>query len=443
LDQDDDLLYQLFTDDEVVYYVGRSPDLLRIQEKLGEEQVGVTSLPTGYADSAGPFLETEPIYISTASSNAQTQRALLLIHFLTNVEQQRKLAQSTGRVPANAQVRIDRRVSPAVAGFVEQSKTAVPLRLIPQVADAVQFGEEAYIQVLEGLSDSTNAANQLTARVNQIYGFDTIEIVRDEPCEMAGDLAVWHSWGDEHAVALDKVSASYMQRCPDTTITLTSFSEDELIQNYEEVVRNGEGPELLLTSNSIAIQLASNELLHDIGNLVDPGFLQRYIPTAPDALRYEGRLFGIPISVNTSALYYNKELVDAPPVDLNDLVERINTERQIALPYTPYQNIHWGLSAFGGRLYDAEEQLAFTHGEYAEWLDWLQKANVQPGVVLTREAAEAQELFATGDAAFLVADATVLRQMQDKLGKEAVEIASLPSGPEGAAGPILQLNALR
>ena len=55
---------------------------------------------------------------------------MLLIEFLGNVEQQQRLALQTGRVPVNPQARISRRISPAVSGFVEQSKTANPLLLM-------------------------------------------------------------------------------------------------------------------------------------------------------------------------------------------------------------------------------------------------------------------------------------------------------------------------
>ena len=57
---------------------------------------------------------------------------LLKKEVISYTEQQRKLAQETARIPANPRVRIDRRITPAVAALVEQSKTATPLRLLPQ-----------------------------------------------------------------------------------------------------------------------------------------------------------------------------------------------------------------------------------------------------------------------------------------------------------------------
>ena len=135
MSSDGEMLETLFRDGEVAYYVGRSTKLHDFQEAFGEDTIGVAPLPSGPTDLAGPFLEAEPLLLSSASSPVQTKRALLLIEFLTNIEQQRKLAQQTGRIPANPQVRIDRRVSPAVAGFVEQSKSVAPLLLIPAVLE--------------------------------------------------------------------------------------------------------------------------------------------------------------------------------------------------------------------------------------------------------------------------------------------------------------------
>ena len=47
------------------------------KEALGEDVVGVSPLPAGPNNSAGPFLITEPIFFSMDSSPAQTDRAML------------------------------------------------------------------------------------------------------------------------------------------------------------------------------------------------------------------------------------------------------------------------------------------------------------------------------------------------------------------------------
>ena len=443
LSNDDEVLYDLFVKGEIAFYVGLSSKLLALQEILGEDNVGVAALPAGPTDAAGPFLESEPLFLSTASSKEQSTRAMLLAQFLTNVEQQRKMAQLAGRIPANPRVRIDRRVSPAVAGFVEQSKTAVPLLLIPQMSDAIEFGEETYVQTLEGLSPAVDAVNLLTAQINERYGMDTIALLEEsERCAFSGSIDLWHGWPQEREEVLHQIGENFTAFCPDATILFTPIQAEELQSRYEEAVRAGAGPDLLLISSESATQLASADLVSNISELIEPSFLQRYVPTVPDTMRYEGKLFGLPIVVDTLVLYYNADMVEEPPIDLGDLLSQVGPERPIAFAYTPYRSIQWGASAFGGRLFNTDGALALEDGGFVEWLEWLREAKNQPGVMLTRRGDDALEQFASGNAAYYVGSQNALRTLWQRLGAEKVRVAHLPGGPEGSSGPVLDVDGL-
>ena len=443
LSKDDEVLYSLFAEGDITFYIGQSAKLLELQEILGKENVGVAALPAGPTDEAGPFLESEPLFLSTASSKEQSDRAMLLIQFLTNVEQQRKMAQLAGRIPANPRVRIDRRVSPAVAGFVEQSKTAVPLLLIPQMSDAIVFGEEVYVQTLEGLSPAVDAVNTLTAQINDKYGINTIAM--EEPstrCTLSGDITLWHGWSQEKEEVLQQIGEAFTTQCANVSITFTAIQPEELQGRYEAAVRAGTGPDLLLISSESATQLASADLVSNISELVDPSFLQRYVPTVPDTMRYEGKLYGLPMVMDTLVLYYNSSMVEAPPIDLGDLLSQVSPERSIALAYTPYRSIQWGVSAFGGRLFNTDGKLALEDGGFTEWLQWLREAQSQPGIMLTKRGEDALEEFASGNAAYYIGGQNALRTLRQRLGPEKVRVAHLPGGPEGSSGPLLEVDGL-
>ncbi len=111
-----------------------------------------------------------------ASAPANTELALQVAKFLTNDQQQTKLALSTeAQIPANIQVKIDNRLSPAVAALVAQSKTAIPIpldHLEQAVAAAVVYGDAYYTRVLEGELEAGEAATELTRIVNRQFGFE-------------------------------------------------------------------------------------------------------------------------------------------------------------------------------------------------------------------------------------------------------------------------------
>ncbi|MDX1416185.1 MAG: extracellular solute-binding protein, partial [Candidatus Promineifilaceae bacterium] len=442
LSKDEEALSQLFTGGEVAYYVGRSSELPQLQESLGVEAVGVAPLPSGPNNTAGPLLTTEPIFFSMDSSDAQTERAMLLIEFLGNVEQQRRLAQQTGRVPVNPQARINRRISPAVAGFVEQSKTAEPLLLLPQIFEAIAQGDDILLQALEGLITSADAADALTWAVNDAYGLQTVTATPAELCHAVGDIEVWHAWPEAEAAALEQIGQRYMELCPRVFVNFTFVEPANLYRRYRLAVQEGQGPDLLLISNEYTTRLAAAGLVSNISDQIEPDFLQRYFPSVPEAMRFEGNLYGIPIVVDTMALYYNEALVDEPPVDLGDLLTSIGPEQQFALPFTPFRAAHWGLNAFGGRLFDVDGHLDMNSGGFGEWLNWLREAQDRPGLILTKYHAEAQKLFSEGAAAYFVGERKQLNALQEQLGVDLVRVTPLPAGPEGSSGPLLEVQGL-
>ncbi len=442
ISKDEQLLNDLFAQGEVSYYVGQSSELLALQESLGKETVGVSPLPSGPNSAAGPFLTSEPIFLSNDSSPAQTERAMLLLAFLGNVEQQRKLAQETGRIPANPQARIDRRISPAVAGFIDQSKTAIPMLLLPQIFGAIEQGQESYLQALQGLVAPGEAAYALTAAVNDAYDLEYVAATDDPVCDAKAIIDIWHAWPEDEARLLQRVGRDFTAHCPQVTFAFTSFDPDDLFARYRQALQEGQGPDLLLISSEFTTRLASAGLVADITDQIEPEFLQRYLPEVPMALRFDGSLYGLPLTMETMALYYNDYLVDEPPVDLGDLLSQIGPDRQFAMPYTPLAAVHWGIPAFGGRLFDVDGNLAITEGHFDEWLSWLQEADDHPGMILTRDRKTARDLFTSGQVAYLVGERELLPYLQEQMGANRVRVAPLPAGPEGSAGPILTVQGL-
>jgi maltose-binding protein MalE len=165
MSRDEDILFDLFRNGRVVYYVGGPDRLVELQQALGEAVVGTAPLPSGPRHPAGPFLQAEALMFNAASTPAQTTLALHLARFLTNEAQQTRLARQAGRIPANAQVQIDARVAPAVAGFIAQAKTAVPLPASVLALETMRQGDQIYIQTLEGILEPAEAAQELIRRL--------------------------------------------------------------------------------------------------------------------------------------------------------------------------------------------------------------------------------------------------------------------------------------
>jgi len=91
----------------------------------------------------------------------------------------------------------------------------------------------------------------------------------------------------------------------------------------------------------------------------------------------------------------------------------------------------------GEALFDAEGRVILDEGGFAEWLNWLQIAQDQPGIAWTTDRQEALDLFIQNEAAYLAGEKWMENELQESLGVDKLRVAPLPAGPKGEAGPFL------
>lgn len=172
-------LLERFVAGGVAYYVGQTGDYDTIlagrtadpaaDKQAAVAQIGVAPLPQGPNGSAGPFLQTQGLLFSKASSANQRTLALALAQFMTNAEQQTTLMRTVGIIPANRRVQVNVTLEPVIATFLAQVRTAAPLPNHPALDTVFRVGDNAYSQVLEGEVDPMTAANEITTAINESY----------------------------------------------------------------------------------------------------------------------------------------------------------------------------------------------------------------------------------------------------------------------------------
>jgi ABC-type glycerol-3-phosphate transport system substrate-binding protein len=438
----DDLLL-LFTSGKATYYVGSTDEFVALQEALGEEVVGVTRLPGRRDKQAGPFLKVEAMMFNRSSTRRSTELGIQFAKFLTNTEHQRQLVLSAGKLPTNNKVNIDARIEPYVAEFIAQSKTAVPVSLeqIAKFNDLVVKGDELYGQVLGGEISVGEAATLLTTEINEQYGLETLVADQQlEDCEVAGSVTLWNTWTAPSSEALIEIQNRFTDTCPQAKITIVDVDSVELYDRYVEAFETDEAPDLFTGDNQLIRRLAPDERLLNLTDLLDPEFLQQFIPLVEQSLLSRGGVYAIPVSLNTMALYYNREIVPDPPVSLDDLLIVASPDTQVAIPIG-FEESYWGISAFGessaSALLDQEGRLIVEQSGLPEWLAWLAEASSQPGIVLSTDQAELQTLFLDETAVLLVSDATQLSTIQSAFGADKLGVLPLPSG-----SPLLEVDSL-
>ncbi len=169
LSDDEPALQQAFIEGRLAYSVCYTGWLPSFREALGKNNLGVTLLPGQANKSAGSLLKANVAIVNRVSNGNQTQLALKLAQFLTNIAQQREMTTNLQlAIPANKNVQINRGLFPLQDVLIEQSKTgfAIPLNQAPKMNALVSYGDILYREVLAGEITPDEAAVKLTQTVN-------------------------------------------------------------------------------------------------------------------------------------------------------------------------------------------------------------------------------------------------------------------------------------
>jgi len=200
-------------------------------------------------------------------------------------------------------------------------------------------------------------------------------------------LVFWHAWPSPDHHILAHLTDRYNQAHPTVQVIPQAMSLASLTRELRAAALVGSGPHLVLLRNHTIGPLAREGLLLPLDDLFSPAERATLLPTTvqgaevalPDG---STRLYGVPLTFDTLALYYHQDQVPSPPEDIETLlrVARDLTDETSRPP-------RWGLActlsldktigylpAFGGQVFDAQENLVLdTTGRPGteRWLRWL------------------------------------------------------------------------
>lgn len=437
LDNNRDALRNRFIQGDAAYYIGYASELNAIIEGLGLENVDVTPLPAGPIANAQPLLEVTGFMFSPISSGNQHRLALAVTQFLSNAEQSGTLMRSVRAVPANQRVRINPRLNPIVSSFSTQARVAAPLLNSNAMETVLRVGSEAYLRVLDGGVPPAEAAVAVTNQINEANGQ---ELVTQDAltCTHLGTVRLMHSWEDAAADALDRLIQRYRAICPLVIVEAQYERASNIPNRLRESAAGISRAITVLGSQAVMGSLLGEEpLIRELTPLINTELLQRFQPNALDTLRQQRALYGLPVVLELDALYYNRDLIiNGPALTVDDLRTQAGQSIPIALDVN-FESGFWGVTAFGGRLFDGENRVILDQGGMTPWLAWLVESRDAFGMTVSTDRMALRELYETGQSAYYIGSSDALPALQDSLGEDVLGVATLPAGPGGNGLPLL------
>ena len=206
----------------------------------------------------------------------------------------------------------------------------------------------------------------------------------------------------------------------------TEARSQQLAQNFKDKVEKGLGPDLIYTESVNNLSLLQTEILHPLDQYsID---LLKFRPQSLVQVLSQGKLYGLPFSLHTQVLCYNKNKVQEIPRTLSELIIQARKGYSVGMVSSFYETI-WGLGIFGGKLLDGQGNLVINQNSgWVDWMKWLKNARNEPNFILNDDLFVLQDAFINGKLAYNVCWSNQIPFFRESLGADNLGVALLPSG---------------
>jgi arabinogalactan oligomer/maltooligosaccharide transport system substrate-binding protein len=229
---------------------------------------------------------------------------------------------------------------------------------------------------------------------------------------------------------VQQLADAYSAEHPNVTFEIANKDVETLREDFLTAGLAGSLPDLLWTVNDHAGPFTDAELILPVDDLFD---LSQYVDGALAAVQLGGQTWGVPISNgNHLMLIYNKDLVETPPANTDELIamgQELTTGGQYGLVYNqtePFWLVPW-LGGFGGAVF-AEDGVTPTLNtpEMVNTLQFLYDIKyTTPIVPAESDYNGADALFKEGKAAMIINGDWSLGGYQETFG-DKLGVARIP-----------------
>ena len=272
-----------------------------------------------------------------------------------------------------------------------------------------------------------------------------IETVETTKTPLKGEILVWAAV----PLGLTERQSAYFQEVvndatmqfdklnPDVTVSLKFVLPDENLSNFSREIARGAGPDIFavsLTNNKIASLIR----LGYLDSINEENFeLSQFRPETLQQVRYNDKLYAIPVRLATQVLCYNKKNVKETPKTLDELILQARRGYSVGM-HSDFRTTIWGTGAFGGKLLDQSGRVILGENKgWIEWMQWLNNAQNEPNFYLIEDVETLQEAFIQGRLTYMPCSSGWLPLLSEALGSNNLGVALLQGRKNKPATPPL------
>jgi len=307
----------------------------------------------------------------------------------------------------------------------------------------------ARLETRRGLRRGAVLAGSLTLAVATLAACTPGGSAAPAPSETADSGPVTIKWWDYYqegaaATQLTELHDEYQAENPNVTIDREFIAYADLKQSLLQSAGAGSLPDVVVINSPDHQQFAELGIASDLDDkLADWGELDAYPEGVIASATYEDSVYGLPISANCLAIFYNKAMLEEagiePPTTWEEMEEAaaaLTTPEHYGFAYSAINNqqaVFQYLPALwqsGGDLYDLTSDEAVASLDY--WAGLMDAGSVSQEALNWDQAAVATE-FAQGRAAMMINGPWQLPFLETEAPDLDYGVALLPAGEEEAS----------
>jgi multiple sugar transport system substrate-binding protein len=128
--------------------------------------------------------------------------------------------------------------------------------------------------------------------------------------------------GENEQRAYDLILENWHKQHPNIKVEYQVIPDQDRITKATAMVAADQAPDMWRHNGGVIRLWAHQGHLLDLTDLLPSGYDQKFLPALMNYCKYKGRLFGLPHTTDTSALFYRQDAMEAigvkPPTDLKD-----------------------------------------------------------------------------------------------------------------------------
>jgi arabinogalactan oligomer/maltooligosaccharide transport system substrate-binding protein len=135
------------------------------------------------------------------------------------------------------------------------------------------------------------------------------------------EVTLWHSYRGTEKQALEQVIDNFNAENKETNVKLLAIPYDAFADKITAAIPRGKGPDLFIFAHDRIGGWVAADILEPIDFYLEENIADQFIEGTFAPMKYDGSVYGLPMALKSTILFYNTDLIPDPPKTTDEMIE--------------------------------------------------------------------------------------------------------------------------